>query len=93
MLIGSPFSVEKYCDRTPNTQSPSPISLSHEFSIDEYDYNEDLTYEEKDNEATTIVVGVARTEVNEHNEPTNVCDEEIQLASPMHFTTVPRRNR
>ena len=56
MVMGSPFFVEEYCDRTPNTQSPSPLALSHEFSIDEYDYNEDLTYEEKDIEATTMLM-------------------------------------
>ena len=69
MSMGSPFSIKEYCDGTTNTQSPSPLALSHEFLIYEYDYNEDLTYEEKDNEATTTVVGVAHTEVNEHNEP------------------------
>ena len=42
-------------------QSQSPIALTNEFSIDEYDYNEDLTYEERNNEATTSVAGVART--------------------------------
>ena len=61
MSMGSPFSVEEYCDSTPNTESPSPLALSHEFSINEYDYNEDLTYEEKGIEATTSVVSVAHT--------------------------------
>ena len=59
MSMGSPFSVEEYCDRTPNSESPSPIALSNEFPIDEYDYNEDLTYEEKGIEDTTSVVDVA----------------------------------
>ena len=27
----------------------------------------------------------------DHNEPINVCVEQIPLASPMHFTRVPRR--
>ena len=61
MSMGSPFSVEAYYDRTPNTESPSPLALSHEFSIDEYDYNEDLTYEDKGIEDTTSVVSVAHT--------------------------------
>ena len=77
MSMGSPFFVDEYCDSTPNTQSPSPLTRSHEFSIDEYDYNEDLTYEEKDIEATTSVARVAHTEVNEYTEPINVCVEEI----------------
>ena len=94
--IGSPFSVEECCAWTPNTQSPPTITLSHEFSIDEYDYNEDLTNEENDIQVATSVVGVAHTEVNERNEATNVCVEEIQSASPMHFRRVPwqiRRDR
>ena len=86
LSMGSPFSVEEYCDRT------SPIALSHEFSIDEYDYNEYLIYEEEGIEATTSGVGVAHTNVNDHNEPINVCVEQIPSASPMHFTRVPRRN-
>ena len=90
--IGSPFSVEEYCGWSPNTQSPSTIALSHEFSIDEYNYNEDLTYEENDNQAATSVAAVSHSEVNKQNEPTNVCVEEIQSASPMHFTRVPRQN-
>ena len=53
ILIGSHFSIEEYCDRAPNTQSLSTIALSHEFSIDECNYNEDLTYEENDNQAAT----------------------------------------
>ena len=65
---------------------------SHEFLIDEYNYNEDLTYEEKGIEATTSVARVAHTNVNDHNEPINVCVEQIPSASPMHFTRVPRRN-
>ena len=91
MSMGSPFSIEEYCDRTPNTESPSPLALSHEFSIDEYDYNEDLTYEEKGIEATTSV-GVAHTNVEDHNEPINVCVEQIPSASPTHFIRVPCRN-
>ena len=90
--IGSPFFVEKYCNRTPNTQFTPLITPSHEFSIDEYDHNEDSTNEENDIQVATSVVGVAHTEVNERNEATNVCVEEIQSASPMHFRRVPRQN-
>ena len=75
MSMGSPFSVEEYCDRTPNTESPSPLALSHEFSIDEYDYNEDLAYKEKGIEDTTSVAGVAHANVEDVNEPINVCVE------------------
>ena len=75
MSMGPPFCVEEYCDRTPSSESPSPLAPSHEFSIDEYDYNEDLTYEEKGIEDTTSVVGVAHTNVEDHNEPINVCVE------------------
>ena len=92
MSMGSPFSVEEYCDRTSNSDSSSPIALSHEFSIDEYDYNEDLTYEEKGIDDTTSVADVAHTNVEDVNEPINVCDEQILSASPMHFTRVQRRN-
>ena len=92
MSMGSPFSVEEYYDRTLNTESPSSLALSHEFLIDEYDYNEDVTYEEKGIEATTIVASVAHTNVNDHNGPINVCVEQIPLASPMHFTRLPHRN-
>ena len=89
MSMGSPFSVEEYCDSTPNTESPSPLALSHEFSINEYDYNEDLTYEEKGIEATTSVVSVARTNVNYHNEPINVCVELIPCAGYDHTYKYP----
>ena len=63
MLIGSPFSVEKYCDWTPNTQSPPTISLSHE----------DSTNEENDIQAATSVAGGAYTDVNKRNEAINIC--------------------
>ena len=92
LSMGSPFSVEEYCDRTSNSDSPSPIALSHEFSIDEYDYNEDLIYEEEGIDDTTSVADVAHTNVEDVNEPINICDEQIQSASPMHFTRVRRRN-
>ena len=91
LSMGSPFSVEEYCDRTPNSESPSPIALSNEFSIDEYDYNEDLIYEEGI-EDTTSVADIAHTNVEDVNEPINISDEQILSASPMHFTRVPQRN-
>ena len=92
MSMGSPFSIEEYCDRAPSIESQSPLPLSNEFLIDEYNYNEDLTYQEMGIEATTSVARVAHTNVNDHNEPINVCVEQIPSASPMHFTRVPRRN-
>ena len=75
MSMGSPFSFEEYCDGTPNFESPSPVALSNGFSIDEYDDNEDLTYEEKGIDDTTSVVDGAHTNVEDVNEPINVCDE------------------
>ena len=57
-------------------ESPSPIALSNEFSIDEYNYNEDLTYEEKGIDDTSVA-DVAHTNVEDVNEPINVCDEQI----------------
>ena len=86
LSMGSPFFVEEYCDRTPNSESPSPIALSNEFLIDEYDYNKDLTYEEKGIDDTTSVANVAHTNVEDVNEPINVCVEQIISASPIHFT-------
>ena len=93
MSMGSPFFVEEYCNRTPNSESPSPIALSNEFLIDEYDYNEYLTYEGKGIDDTTSVVGIAHTNVENVNEPINVCVEQIPSASPMHLTRRNSRDR
>ena len=89
---GSPFSVEEYCDRTPTTQTPPSIAVSNEFSIDEYDYNQGLRYEENNIQTPISVAGGEQMCENEHNEATNEGVEEIQSASPMHFRRVPRRN-
>ena len=45
------------------------------------------------NQATTDGQGRAHIHMDELNEVTNVCAEDIQLSSPMHFRRVPRRMR
>ena len=93
--VESPFSIEEYCVWTSNTPTPSSIGKSVEFSIDEYCWKEDLTCEENHNQTATSAPNVAQaaqSEINGQNEPTTVCEEDFQSASPMHFTRVPRRN-
>ena len=41
------------------------MALSNEFWIDEYDYNEDLIYEEEGIDDTTSVADVAHTNVED----------------------------
>ena len=95
MSQNSPFSIEEYYVWTSNTPTPSSIAKSHEFLIDEYCWNEDLTCEENHNQTATSAPNVAQaaqSEINGQNEPTTVCEEEFQSASPMHFTRVPCQN-
>ena len=55
--IGSPFFVEEYYFSAPSSLTPQSNGLSHEFSIDEYHYDEESTNEGNVIEAVTSVMG------------------------------------
>ena len=98
MSQNSSFSVDKinfYCRGIDpsSPQTPQTVKLSQAYSVDEYNYNVESTNEGNVNQATIGVVGNAQTDILELNEVTNVCAEDIQLSSPMHFRRVPCRMR
>ena len=65
MSIGSPFYVDEYYFGAPSSLSPQTNGLSHEFSVDEYHYDEESTNEGNDIEAATSCTGGGQTNVHD----------------------------
>ena len=88
---GSPFSVEEYCVGLTSPLTPSNIEPSQEFSIEEYDNNDDRDCEGKSNQMSKDIETQAHTDILFYNAIINVYVQENQLSSPMQIRRVPRR--
>ena len=75
--IGSSFSMEEYYFSAPSSLTPQSNGLSHEFSIDEYHYDEESTNEGNVIEDATSVMGGGQSYVHDQNETPNVSVKEI----------------
>ena len=61
--IGSPFFVEEYYFSAPSSLTPQSNGLSHEFSVDEYDPNEESTSARNVYQSSTSVSSGRQTNV------------------------------
>ena len=92
MSIGSPFYVDEYYFGAPSSLSPQSNGLSHEFSVNEYHYDEEIEMVVVIPMFSTSCTGGGHTNVHDRDEAPNVSVKEIRTASPMQFRWVPRRN-
>ena len=106
MSTNSPFSVEEYCLSTEASFSVEEYCLSssspiphvnndscEEFSIEEYDVNNDTNNEANANETLKIMGSQPNNNVTYSNVVTPISSQEKKSGSSMHIRGIPRRIR